>query len=55
LDGSNHRKIENKQYDDMRTEYLNNQKVYVMRFYNSMIENDLYKVVESILKKLKEL
>jgi len=55
LDGAIHNKYENKQFDRVRTDYLIDHRIYVMRFYNGMVENNLNKVLELISAKLKEL
>ncbi|MCX6753067.1 MAG: endonuclease domain-containing protein [Candidatus Nomurabacteria bacterium] len=46
LDGEIHK--ENKEYDKMRTEYLNSKNIKVLRFWNSEIETDLKKVLDKI-------
>jgi very-short-patch-repair endonuclease len=48
LDGSPHK--ENHEYDKLRTEYLESQKIKVVRFWNSEVENNL----EEILRRIKE-
>ena len=53
LDGSSH---DNKyEYDEQRTQYLNNQGICVMRFRNEMIWNNLMGVVSEIVRKAKEI
>lgn len=46
LDGSPHK--ENREYDKLRTKYLESQKIKVLRFWNSDIEKNLQKVVNKI-------
>ncbi|MES3032172.1 MAG: endonuclease domain-containing protein [Patescibacteria group bacterium] len=53
LDGSFHR--ENKEYDRMRTDYLNSKNIKVIRFWNNEIEKDLEEVLNTIRKEIKEL
>ncbi len=46
LDGSQHKG--NHEYDKLRTEYLESQKIKIIRFWNMEIEKDLEKVLEKI-------
>ena len=55
LDGAIHYKPENKQYDFVRTEYLKEFGIYVLRFPNGMVERNIDEVVKIISKKLEEL
>jgi|SRR3989338_9628147 len=50
LDGSDHRK--NEEYDKTRSEYLFSQSIRVLRFWNSEIEKNLDKVIDSIRKEI---
>jgi len=50
LDGSSHNIKENKEYDEMRTDYLKSKNIKVIRFWNSEVEKDL----ENVLTKIKE-
>ena len=46
LDGKIHK--ENKEYDELRTEYLNSKGIHLIHFWNSEIENNLEEVLEKI-------
>ena len=46
LDGSHHEK--NKEYDNLRTEYLKSLNIKIIRFWNKDIEKNLEKVLEKI-------
>ncbi len=48
LDGSLHKTKENKEYDEIREEYLRSKSIRTLRFWNSEIEKDLYEVLEKI-------
>lgn len=55
LDGSGHTSRANKDYDEMRTDYLEYRHVQVLRFWNSEVEKDIEKVLKTIKAKIKEL
>jgi very-short-patch-repair endonuclease len=44
---------ENKLYDDKRTEFLNSQRIKVIRFYDNDVFNNLPGVVEKIIQVIK--
>ena len=48
LDGSTHLTSANKNYDEMRTDYLELKEVTVLRFWNSEVEKHLEKVLSTI-------
>jgi very-short-patch-repair endonuclease len=50
LDGSQH--LEQKEYDDERTEFLKSKGYRVLRFYNNDVMNNIEKVLEVILENL---
>ena len=52
LDGSHH--IDNKEYDEMRTKYLNSCGYKVIRFWNSEVKNNLRGVWKCIEENLRE-
>ena len=52
IDGSGHNTKEGKDYDKMRTEYLESKDIKVLRFWNSEIEKDLENVLEKIKKEI---
>ena len=52
LDGGQHNEIKNKMYDKKRSEYLKQQKISVIRFWNSDIINNLEGILEKIQEKL---
>ncbi len=52
VDGSQH--LEQKEYDDKRSEFLENQGIKVLRFWDNEINNNIDGVVEKILKILEE-
>lgn len=49
LDGNQHGTKDGKEYDEMRTQFLESKGITVIRFWNSEIENDL----ENVLNKIK--
>ena len=55
LDGSSHNLKENKEYDEMRTDYLESKYLHVLRFWNSEVENNLDKVLDKIKKEIQKL
>lgn len=55
LDGSIHTIQANKEYDEMRTDYLELKYINVLRFWNSEVEKNLDVVLEKIKEKIKEL
>ena len=55
LDGSTHNIKDNKEYDKVRTGYLESKYIKVIRFWNSEIENDLQEVLNKIKETIKEL
>lgn len=48
IDGSVHRIKETKEYDKIRTEYLQSKYIQELRFWNSEIENNLQEVLDKI-------
>ena len=50
LDGSQH--LEQKEYDEERTRYLESQGYKVIRFWNNQVMNNIEGVVEAIMKAL---
>src|SRR3989338_4840814 len=50
LDGSPHKMKENKEYDEIREEYLRIKGIKTLRFWNSEIEKDMDAVLEKIRK-----
>ena len=50
LDGSSHKGAD--EYDRLRTEYLGLNKVRIIRFWNSEIENNLKEVISKIRKEV---
>lgn len=50
LDGGQHAKEENKEYDDVRTEYLKSMRIEVIRFWN----NDVLRNMDGVLKEIEE-
>ena len=55
LDGSQHMLPENLDYDAKRTEFLNNQNITVLRFYDNEIFNNIEGVVERILQTINKI
>ena len=55
VDGSFHTMGANKEYDAMRTDYLEYKGVNVLRFWNSEVENNLEEIIKKIKDKIKEL
>ena len=55
IDGSIHNLKENKEYDDMRANYLESRYIHILRFWNSEVEKDFEKVLQTIIEKIKEL
>lgn len=55
LDGSQHYTDEGKEYDALRTQFLNENGITVLRFLNSEIDNNFYNVCDYIDQKIKEL
>jgi very-short-patch-repair endonuclease len=55
LDGSVHNILENRKYDEMRTDYLESKNISVVRIWNSEVEKDLENVLLKIKEKIKEL
>ncbi len=55
LDGSLHKLEANKEYDEMRTDYLEFKTICVIRFWNSEVEKNLGEVINIIEVKIKEL
>ena len=55
LDGSTHTISANKEYDEMRTDYLELKYVHVLRFWNSEVEKDLDNVLRRIREEIKML
>jgi very-short-patch-repair endonuclease len=55
LDGSPHFNIEGRTYDKVKEEQLQTDNILVLRFPNSMVEKNIEKVLEIILKKLNRL
>lgn len=53
VDGNTHTN-EGKQYDKIRTEYLEEKNISIIRFWNSEIENNLSNVLEKIKSKIEE-
>lgn len=51
LDGSQH--LEQTEYDEERTKYLESQGYRVIRFWNNLVENELNSVIRSIEMALK--
>ena len=52
LDGGQHAKEENKEYDKIRTDYLESIGVEVMRFWNNDVLQNIEGVMEEMTKKL---
>ncbi len=50
IDGSQH--LENKEYDQERTDYLSILEIKVLRFWNNEINNNINGIVEKILSEL---
>jgi very-short-patch-repair endonuclease len=50
LDGSQH--LEQEEYDQERTEYLESQGYKVLRFWNSAVMNDLDSVIRAIMQEM---
>lgn len=48
IDGAQHLTKDGKEYDKMRTKYLENKGIKIVRFLNSEIKNDIEKVIEKI-------
>ncbi len=55
LDGSVHADKFQKDYDNIRTEFLKSENITVLRFWNSEVEKDMESVLESVKNKVKEL
>mgnify|MGYP001566623913 CR=1 FL=1 len=55
VDGSFHTIGANKEYDAMRTDYLECRYVRVLRFWNSEVERNLEEVLEKIKEEIKKL
>ena len=53
LDGAHHFTVEGKEYDDGRTEFLNEMGIRVLRFPNSIIAQDIDGVLNEISKHFK--
>ena len=52
LDGGQHANEENKEYDDVRTEYLISMRIDVIRFWNNEVIQNMEGVLKEIEKKL---
>lgn len=52
LDGGQHDEIDNREYDDARTEYLNANSINVARFWNHEVLQDIEAVLEKLSAKL---
>ncbi|MHB8174389.1 MAG: endonuclease domain-containing protein [Nitrospirota bacterium] len=52
LDGGQHDDADNREYDAVRTEYLNTNGINVMRFWNHEILNDMDTVLEKLSKNI---
>ena len=50
LDGSPHTNEEGKEYDVLRTKFLEHEDIKILRFWNSEVENNISKVLEKIRK-----
>lgn len=55
LDGSAHTSVANKDYDEMRTDYLECRYINVLRFWNSEVERNLEEVLNKIREEIKKL
>lgn len=55
LDGSVHTSVANKDYDEMRTDYLECRYINVLRFWNSEVERNLEEVLNKIREEIKKL
>ncbi|MCL5774117.1 MAG: endonuclease domain-containing protein [Firmicutes bacterium] len=51
LDGGQHTEIENQEYDEIRSNYLKKQGIYVLRFWNI----DIIQNIEGVLQKISEI
>ena len=54
IDGGQHNEIDNREYDNKRTEYLNSKGFSVIRFWNIDIDQNIEGVYEEILKALEK-
>ena len=54
LDGGQHNKPENVEYDNERTNYLNNLGYKVIRFWNDEVWNNFEGVIERIIREVSE-
>jgi very-short-patch-repair endonuclease len=52
LDGSQHNKPKNKEYDQKRQKYLESLRFKILRFWNNEIDNNLSGVVDRIIENL---
>ncbi len=48
LDGGQHGEEENKEYDDIRTNFLSTEKITVLRFWNNDVMNNIEGVLEEM-------
>ena len=55
IDGSVHKSLPNKKYDEARTIYLEIKTIIVIRFWNSEVEKDIKKVLNKVKQKITEL
>ena len=55
LDGGIHLNIEQKEYDKIRTEYLNNLGIKELRFTNEQIKENVFDVLKIIKEELKKI
>lgn len=55
LDGDSHFTEDGKIYDKMRTEYLENKGIKILRFFNSEVRGDLNEVIKKIKIRLTQI
>lgn len=53
LDGSQHMEAENQAYDRDRADFINSQKIKVIRFWDNDVFNNLPGIIDIIIKELK--
>jgi very-short-patch-repair endonuclease len=55
LDGGQHSEPEQKEYDEIRTSWLESQSFEIMRFWNFQVNQETEAVVDAIYQRIKEL
>jgi len=55
LDGSQHLEEEKQEYDDRRTDFLKNENIHLVRFYNTDVYEDLEGILEVIFDEVQNI